>query len=278
MRQTTLFGGSPATASVGQSTTKIARTRTAVTQKLFLDIGQKNTGTKQCAKCGMVFTCNSTEDVQEHLAFCGTHDRIRVPRCKTERVISKNADGSLVICVTTSDHPTQLRLVSGLKADLDAVQGYSAMPSWSLSGSVKSFLLISEKRHLLGFLIADQGLTEAVEMPVVNRLRPSAGPECTEKSVAEPVKTEDYRGPRPCGRAVCVVQRLWVHPILVRVNDDAAAALLVDSARQNLIYGFQVPKEGVAFIAPTLDTQEFARRYDPVGICRVVLPEAAPAS
>ena len=59
-------------------------------------------------------------------------------------------------------------------------------------------------------------------------------------------------------KALCGISKMFV---LENHRKKGIAKNLVDSARMNLIYGFEIPKEEVAFSQPTLDGKIFALKY-----------------
>jgi N-acetyltransferase len=59
-------------------------------------------------------------------------------------------------------------------------------------------------------------------------------------------------------KAICGISKLFVFE---NYRKQKIAYQLVETARMNLIYGFEIPKDQIAFSQPTLDGKIFALKY-----------------
>jgi hypothetical protein len=236
MRQITLknFG-----ASLGQSTgvtsnppksqkTKALRDITRSTQQ-FLDAGQKVMGSIRCKTCQMVYT-PGTEDDLLHTKFCGRqHARpLTFAIAKDHRIISEDDDGAIVM-IDRGNKTADLKKVAFIRAEVERLQRQAPATDWTLTHE-KAFLYISQKK-VIGFALAEQ----------IDKARP--------------VDADQEAEEVPSVKAVCGMIHLWASP---SGRAGTVRKALLTAAREQVLYGYSVPLEQVAYLHMGDDLRKWA--------------------
>lgn len=219
-------------------------------QQLFLDMGQEGLGSVTCPVCGMVFT-KGTEDEKVHRAFHKQHERPAPPqKCKVllkygESVASFESDGGKVVVVRQAD------VVKGCKSLRDAVGAVVTRVNAELcfhtsgddligSDSSAAFVYMDEENRAVGCVVAER-------VSVAHRVIPKEGPDDSAMRCSK----EDVK-------AVAGVSRVWVHPESRR---HGVATRLIDTVRDNFLYGYKIPLTELAFSQPTDDGYKLFSTY-----------------
>eukprot|EP00667_Euglena_gracilis_P019375 EG_transcript_20769 len=235
MRQATLstFGyglgqSSPVTSHPPKALKRKAVKEVVRGTQQFIDAGQKVIGAIRCKACGMLYT-PGTEDDTVHARFCQKPAPAFAPFLVTKghRIISEDEAGCVVLLDST-DKAADLKRVALLKAE---VERCAAPEEWQLAAE-KAFLLVRQK-NVVGFALAEQ-IEHACLME-----EPPEEAQCTIP-------------------AVLGLRCLWAAPSAP--SPHSVYQRLLEAAQQELVYGYRVPAEKVAFFRPSDAVQAWARQ------------------
>ncbi|XP_014036287.2 titin isoform X2 [Salmo salar] len=214
------------------------------------DAGQKHFGAVTCGVCGMLYSAANPEDESQHLHFHNQFiSAVRYVGWKKERILGEYPDGKIIL-VLPDDPKYALKKVEEIREMVDNDLGFQQLET-KCPSQTKTFLFISNDKKVAGCLIAEH-IQEGY------RVIEEAVPEGSE---GEKVMFERQRAwccstdPEP---ALCGISRIWVFSMMRRTG---IASRMIESLRNNFIYGSYLSKEEIAFSDPTPDGKLFATHY-----------------
>ena len=212
-------------------------------EQLYLDFGQKSFGELvTCKACGMQYTAGEPRDEEEHRRY---HRRavegISLHPSATERVVrTLPDDGGRIVLVLPSDPADRLRkLREVFKLMADDLGGEPALPR-----DGRAFLVAggSAQRHqLLGCAIAEPLQRAFFTVPQ------------DDDSSSGVLRHDGVSRPAQCG-----VSRIWVAAAHRR---RGVGRQLLDAIRSNMVCGFEVSLDRLAFSQPTAQGRALAEAY-----------------
>uniref|UniRef100_A0A8D3CDF7 N-acetyltransferase ESCO acetyl-transferase domain-containing protein n=3 Tax=Scophthalmus maximus TaxID=52904 RepID=A0A8D3CDF7_SCOMX len=198
----------------------------------------------------MLYSAANPEDESQHLLFHNQFiSAVKYVGWKKERILGEYPDGKIIL-VLPDDPKYALKKVEEIREMVDNDLGFQQVETKSPS-QTKTFLFISNDKKVAGCLIAEhiQKGYRVIEEPV------------PEGSEGEKVMFEHQRAwccsttPEP---AICGISRIWVVNMMRR---KSIASRMLESLRNNFIYGSYLSKDEIAFSDPTPDGKLFATHY-----------------
>eukprot|EP01006_Ploeotia_vitrea_P023103 TRINITY_DN55553_c0_g1_i1.p1 TRINITY_DN55553_c0_g1~~TRINITY_DN55553_c0_g1_i1.p1 ORF type:complete len:300 (-),score=37.86 TRINITY_DN55553_c0_g1_i1:132-1031(-) len=289
----------PVTGRKGGPLAKRRKLQDGDARQMRLDAGQKVFGPQRCTKCGMIFLPMVHVDASMHAFFCAKEPTTWVA-FKKEVVASTHTghQAGRVVCIDAGNATAPLKAkVEGLKQALDAQQGYNPklVGQWNFGPPFKALLYVTAQKQLVGFMIVHHMSTLAKKFthppPTTNlsdiptlQLQPtettttaqhneeegsttSSSVDRTESEQDSTLLTQSTQtttAEATTEQKVSMgVMRMWVHPKFNGTTDPThtIAARLMDVARTEAVYGYQVPTNEVAFEHPTTSTKDFFVEY-----------------
>ncbi|AWP17100.1 putative microtubule-associated protein futsch-like [Scophthalmus maximus] len=243
-------GGTPLSDACLQREVKKLKEADKDGTQTVIDAGQKHFGAVACTICGMLYSAANPEDESQHLLFHNQFiSAVKYVGWKKERILGEYPDGKIIL-VLPDDPKYALKKVEEIREMVDNDLGFQQVETKSPS-QTKTFLFISNDKKVAGCLIAEhiQKGYRVIEEPV------------PEGSEGEKVMFEHQRAwccsttPEP---AICGISRIWVVNMMRR---KSIASRMLESLRNNFIYGSYLSKDEIAFSDPTPDGKLFATHY-----------------
>ncbi|XP_070709451.1 uro-adherence factor A-like [Pempheris klunzingeri] len=243
-------GGTPLSDACLQKEVKKLKEADKDGTQTIIDAGQKHFGAVACSVCGMLYSAANPEDESQHLLFHNQFiSAVKYVGWKKERILGEYPDGKIIL-VLPDDPKYALKKVEEIREMVDNDLGFQQVET-KCPSQTKTFLFISNDKKVGGCLIAEhiQEGYRVIEEPV------------PEGSEGEKVMFERQRAwccsttPEP---AICGISRIWVVSMMRR---KGIASRLLDSLRNNFVYGSYLSKDEIAFSDPTPDGKLFATHY-----------------
>lgn len=195
---------------------------------IIMDCGQTNLKSVTCKTCGMTYMSKDEMEEKLHLKFCKSQNYIDFKGWKKEKILYDEGDDR-ILEVSTNEPKVHLKKIEEIHEMIDKELGFP-----EIKGEYKTYLYISEKR-VIGCLIVE---------------RIQSGFIVENNEINHNIQK----------KAVCGVSRIWVHTLHRR---KGIATKLLETCRNNFIYGYKIPNEEIAFSQPTDDGKCFATSQNP---------------
>ncbi|KAL1521061.1 hypothetical protein AB1Y20_022616 [Prymnesium parvum] len=211
-------------------------------EQMYLDFGQRSLK-GHCEDCGMRYTEGDRTDEEAHRKY---HRRVLAGvtfrGAVTERVVHQRPDGLQIIAIHSTDPPEKLRKLAEAKRHIDDELGCSVQ----LPACFRAFVCVTPAGRMAGCVIAeprkvgyrlcetlDGGHHDHAEVAVLQH-----------DGLAQP--------------ALCGISQIWVSREHRRLS---IGSQLLEAVRQNMVIGFELPKEKIAFSQPTASGRALATAY-----------------
>eukprot|EP01080_Neovahlkampfia_damariscottae_P007407 gene7407-11730_t len=168
-------------------------------------------------------------------------DSIKFKITKNIRIIKETEDNEKIVEISKIENKTLEKKVQEINDFLENIFG-----KFRINTSNTKHYLYIKNNSVIGILIAEQIKNGyLVHFDETNQSTPT---------IAESIQEYTFQKEK----ALCGISKIYVFE---EFRKKGIAKNLVESARMNLIYGFEIPKEEVAFSQPTLDGKIFALKY-----------------
>ncbi|KAG7673564.1 hypothetical protein Ndes2526B_g02987 [Nannochloris sp. 'desiccata'] len=247
--------------------------------QVHLDLGQRNFHSTRCPTCGLIYTPGKESDDRLHATY---HNKLAAaPRYSAfsgdTTVATDGTIGDIVRLCTTAQSKSLKDLVAILEPELGLV------PGWLLAVPATVFLYVCRKtRNILGCLVAEN-ITEGWKASASSDKEESKHPKITNSSgngscrPRSPYGADDTMSALGGGattndrkRGIVLVDKEATekvrHGIRMTWTSSQArrkniATKLLDCARCQLVRGYVVPRDRLAFSQPTSDGAGFIKAY-----------------
>lgn len=207
---------------------KVSKPKPTKSLSIIMDCGQSDLKSMTCKSCGMTYMYKDEQEEKLHQKFCKSQTFIEFKGWKKEKVVYE-LDEERILEVSTCEPKVHLKKIEEIRQMIDKELGFP-----EIQGDYKTYLYIADKK-VVGCLIVE---------------RITKGFIVENNEILHNIEK----------KAVCGVSRVWVHPLYRR---KGIATKLLDSCKNNFIYGYKIPEEEIAFSQPTDDGKFFASSQNP---------------
>eukprot|EP00002_Diphylleia_rotans_P006670 TRINITY_DN16032_c0_g1_i1.p1 TRINITY_DN16032_c0_g1~~TRINITY_DN16032_c0_g1_i1.p1 ORF type:complete len:364 (+),score=72.20 TRINITY_DN16032_c0_g1_i1:50-1141(+) len=223
-----------------------------------LDLGQKDFGAFTCKECGMVYTKGLEEDEELHTKFHRLHESSLSSPFLLKIGSHVGGDKSVTfIKISSSIFQQSLKKIQPILDIVNTELGFSdPRPS---SDEFQVIFALTPKKRVIAMLILERITTAHPIIPTLD----ANGSQSTSENVDSSQKSLSENSSRfyltsSQVDALCGIHTIWVHSAH---RNKGIARSMMEIARNELVFGFTVPKDKIAISHPSELGVMFATKY-----------------